>query len=121
MVQGDGLDQRRHATESSESKRCVTCCRVSRQRARYLALSEYKIRASDLDRLRSDADVNGDTVGPKALEGRSDRLATGSRYQNDFGAAERVAWRPGITRIKVSINESLCSQRGWSYGVNLED
>src|SRR5215472_3933093 len=88
LIQRDGLDHRRHATERTETKRCLTGCRVSRERACDLALSEYKVRASDLDRFRSDADVNGDTAGPKAPEGCRDRLATGSRYQNDFGAAE---------------------------------
>src|SRR5215469_14473394 len=70
LFQRDGLNHRRHATERTETKRCVTGCRVSRQRARYPALSEYKILASDLDRLGSDADVNGNAAGPKPLEGR---------------------------------------------------
>jgi hypothetical protein len=35
-----------------------------------------RISACDLDRLRSDAEVNGDTAGSKTLEGLSDCLAS---------------------------------------------
>src|SRR5262249_42159367 len=48
LIEWDGLDHRRHPTQGTETKRCVTGGRVSRQRACYLALSEYEIHARDL-------------------------------------------------------------------------
>src|ERR1700741_4695119 len=87
LIEWDGLDHRRHSTQGTETKRCVSSCGVSRQRACYLALSEYEIYARDLDRLRSDAEVNGDTAGSKALEGLSDCLPPGSCYKNDRDTA----------------------------------
>src|SRR5215813_550895 len=60
LIKWDGLDHRRHTTQGTETKRCVSSGGVSRQRACYLALSEYEIHARELDRLRSDAEVNGD-------------------------------------------------------------
>src|SRR5262245_123845 len=76
LIEWDGLDHRRRATQGTETKRCVSSGRVSRQRACYLALSEYEIHARDLDRFRSDAEVNGDTAWSKALEGLSDCFAS---------------------------------------------
>src|SRR5215467_10483520 len=58
LIEWDGLDHRRHPAQGTETKRCVSSGGVSRQRACYLALSEYEIHARDFDRLRSDAEVN---------------------------------------------------------------
>src|SRR5215831_2283003 len=58
LIERNGLDHGRHATQRTETKRCVTSCRVPRQRACYLTLSENEVQARDLDRLGSDADVN---------------------------------------------------------------
>src|SRR5262249_23062491 len=41
LIEWDGLDHRRHPTQGTETKRCVSSRGVSRQRACYLALSEY--------------------------------------------------------------------------------
>src|SRR5215470_458023 len=76
LIEWDCLDHRRHATQGTETKRCVSSGRVSRQRTCHFALSEYEIHARDLDRLRSDAEVNGDTAGSKALKGLSDCFAS---------------------------------------------
>src|SRR5262245_29718076 len=103
LIEWDGLDHRRHPTQDTETKRCVSSGGVSRQRACYLALSEYEIHARDLDRLRSDAEVNGDTAGSKALEGLSDCLTPGSCYENDHGAAERLQSRCGVSSGTVNV------------------
>src|SRR5262249_26118955 len=87
----------------TETKRCVSSGRISRQRACYLALSEYEIHARDLDRLRSDAEVNGHTAGSKALEGLSDCFASRSRYDNDLGAAKRLQSGCGVGRGTVNV------------------
>src|SRR5262252_7427295 len=42
LIEWDGLDHRRHPTQDTETKRCVSSGGVSRQRACYLALSEYE-------------------------------------------------------------------------------
>src|SRR5262249_50958850 len=73
----------------------VTSRRVPRQGAFEPAAPEYEIHARGLDRLRPDAEGDRDTAGTQALEGRGDRLATGSRYQNDLGPAERLKSRGG--------------------------
>src|SRR6516225_9640106 len=70
LFEWDCFDHRRHATQGTETKRCVTGRRVSRQRACYLALSEDEVRARDLDRLGSGADVNGNTARTQAFESR---------------------------------------------------
>ena len=112
LIQRDGLDHRRHATERAETKRCITGCGVSRQRARYLAPSEYEILASNLDRLGSDTDVNADTAGAKAPESRTDNLATRSRYQNNFSAAEGLQSlsRIGSGTVDVVMSTELLGQ-----------
>src|ERR1700757_5036401 len=103
LIEWDGLDHRRHPTQGTETKRRVSSGRVSRQRACYLALSEYEIHARDLDRLRSDAEVNGHTAGSKALEGLSDRFASRSRYDNDLGAAKRLQSGCGVGSGTVNV------------------
>src|SRR5215469_10881391 len=103
LIEWDGLDHRRHPSQGTETKRCVSSGRVSRQRACYLALSEYEILARDLDRLRSDAEVNGDTAGSKALEGLSDCFASRSRYDNDLGAAKRLQSGCGVGSGTVNV------------------
>src|SRR5215469_5644773 len=75
LIEWDGLDHRRNTAQRTETKSCVTGCRVSRQRATNLALSEYEIDARELDRLRSDADVNRDTARTQAFESRGHCLA----------------------------------------------
>src|SRR5215467_1084029 len=103
LIEWDGLDHCRHPTQGTEAKRCVSSGGVSRQRACYLALSEYEIHARDLDRLRSDAEVNGDTAWSKALEALSDCLTPGSCYENDHGAAERLQSRCGVSSGTVNV------------------
>src|SRR5262249_17186612 len=103
LMEWDGLDHRRHPTQGTETKRCVSSGRVSRQRACYLALSEYEIHACDLDRLRSDAEVNGDTAGSKALEGLSDCFASRSRYDNDLCPAKRPQSGCGVGSSTVNV------------------
>src|SRR5262250_3474373 len=76
LLEWDGLDHRRDATQGTETKRCVSSGRVSRQRTGYFALSEYEIHARDLDRLRPSAEVDRDTAGSKPFEGLSDCLAS---------------------------------------------
>src|SRR5262245_59536633 len=115
LIEWDGLDHRRHPTQGTETKRCVSSGGVSRQRACYLAVSEYEIHARDLDRLRSDAEVNGDTAGSKALEGLSDCLTPGSCYENDHGATERLQSRCGVSGSTVNVvvsSELLGELRG---------
>src|SRR6516225_9719287 len=69
---------------------------VSCQSTFELAAPEYEIHGRDLDRLRPDAEDDRDTAGTQPLEGLGDGLATGSRYQNDFGAAERLQSIRGV-------------------------
>src|SRR5215467_2798891 len=87
LIEWGGLDHRRHTAQRTEAKRCVSRGGVSRQRACYLALSEYEIHARNLDRLGSDADVNGNTAGTQALENRGHCLAARSRDQNHLCTA----------------------------------
>src|SRR5262249_62270560 len=67
LIEWDGLDHRRHPTQGTETKRCVSSGGGSPQRACYLALSEYEIHPPDLARLRSRAEGNGGTARSKAL------------------------------------------------------
>src|SRR5262249_56339132 len=57
LIEWDGLDHRRHPTQGTETKRCVSSGGGSRQPARYLALSENEIQARDLAPVRSRAAV----------------------------------------------------------------
>src|SRR5215831_15458543 len=63
FLEWDGLDHCSHPAQRTESERCITSCRISRQRSCYLAFSEYEVHARDLDRLRSDAEVNRNSAG----------------------------------------------------------
>src|SRR5580704_15656164 len=103
LLEWNGLDHCRHTTQRAETKRCVTSGRGSRQRACYLALSEYEIHAGDLDRIGSDANVDGDTSGTQSLEGRGDSSAARGGYQNDFCAAEFLKCRSGIVSGTVDV------------------
>ena len=103
MLQWDGLDHRGHAGERTETERCVTGRGIARQGTFELAAPEYEIHARGLDRLRPDAEDDRDTAGTQALEGRGDRLAAGSRDQNDLGAAERLQSRGGVGRGAVDV------------------
>src|SRR5262249_44710403 len=79
-----------------------------------LAVSKYEIHGRDLDRLRPDAEDNRDTPGMQPLEGLGDRLAAGSRYQNDLGAAERLQGLGGVGSPVVDVvmgAELLCQFR----------
>src|SRR5215475_1706940 len=103
LIEWDGLDHSGYTAQRTESERCITSRRISRQRACYLALSEYQIHARNLDRLRSDAEINRDSAGPEALEGRCNCLASGSCYDNDLCAAERLQCRCGIGSGAVDV------------------
>jgi hypothetical protein len=96
LIERDRLNHGGHATQRTETKRRVTCRRVSCQSTFELAAPEYEIHGRDLDRLRPDAENDRDTAGAQPLEGLGDGLATGSRYQNDFGAAERLQSLGGV-------------------------
>src|SRR5262249_40643966 len=58
------------------------------------------------------AEDDGDTAGTQALEGRGDRLAARSRYQNDLGAAERLQsrGRVGSAAVDVVVGAELLGQ-----------
>src|SRR5262245_30847507 len=103
LFEWDGLDHGGHAAQGTESERGITGRRVPRQRACYLALSEYEIHARDLDRLRSDAEVNGHTAGSKALEGLSDCFASRRRYDDDLGAAKGLQSGCGVSSGTVNV------------------
>src|SRR5262249_36674799 len=47
--------------------------------------------------------VNGYAAGTKTLEGRGNGLTSGSGYQNDLRAAERLESYCGISRVAVDI------------------
>src|SRR6516165_8397157 len=102
-LERDRLNHGGHASQHTETERCVACRGVSCQSAFELAAPEYEIHARDLDRLRPDAEDDGDTAGTQAREGRGDRLAAGSRYQNDLGAAERLQSRGGVASAAVDV------------------
>src|SRR5262249_20011158 len=65
-----------------------------------------------LDRLRPNAEDDGDTTGTQAHESLSDRLAAGGRYQNDLGAAERLQslGRVGGAAVDVVVGAGLLGQ-----------
>src|SRR5262249_56713358 len=65
--------------------------------------AKYEILACDLDWLGSNPYVNGNAAGTQALESRSNCLASGSGYQNDLGAAERLQSCCGIGSGAVDI------------------
>src|SRR5215469_6126040 len=118
------LDHCRHATQRTETERCITSCRVSRQRACYLALSENEIHARDFDRLGSDAEVYRDTSGTQALESRGHCLAARSGYQNDLGAAKRLEGCSGIVSGAVDVvvsSELLRQLRRFCAATNRRD
>src|SRR5215467_1288189 len=112
LTEWDGFDHRRHPTQGTEAKRCVSRGWVSRQRACYFAFSEYEIHAGDLNRLGANSEVNGDTAGSKAPEGRRDCLASRSRYDNDLGAAKRQQSRCGVgsSTVNVVVSAELLGQ-----------
>src|ERR1700752_2946492 len=112
FLEWDGLNHGGHAGQCTESERCIASRRGPRQGAFYLATSEYEIHARNLDRLRPDAEVNRYAAGTKALEGRGDCLASGSCYENDLGAAERLQSRSGIGNgtVKVAVSAELLGE-----------
>src|SRR5262245_37079886 len=112
FLEWNGLDHRCHAGQRTESECCIASRWVSRQRACYLALSEYEIRARNLDRLRSDADVDRYTTRTKALEGCGDGLPSGGCYENNFGAAQRLQSRSRIISgtVDVVVSAQLLSE-----------
>src|SRR5262249_55247590 len=71
-----------------------------------------EVGSGGLDRLRPNAEDDGDTAGTQALESLSDRLAAGSRYQNDLGAAERPQsrGRVGSAAVDVVVGAELLGQ-----------
>src|SRR6516162_6644802 len=99
----DRLDHGGHAAQRTEMERCVSGRGVPSQRTFELAASEYEIHSRDLDRLRPDAEDDRDTAGTQPLEGLGDGLATGSRYQNDFSAAERLQSLGGVGSRVVDV------------------
>src|SRR5262245_38596847 len=103
LLEWDRLDHGGHAAQRTETERCGAGRRVPRQGSFEPAVPEYEIHARDLDRLRPDAEGNRDTAGTQALEGRGDRLAAGSRYQNDLGSAERLQSRGGVGSGAVDV------------------
>src|SRR5262249_57970602 len=51
LIKWDGLDHRRHPTQGTETKRCVSSGGGSRPRARSPSLSAYELPARELHRL----------------------------------------------------------------------
>src|SRR5262249_23678532 len=76
FLEWNGLNHRGHASQRTESECCITSRRRPGQGAFYFAISEYQIRARNLDRLRADAEVDRYTARTKALEGVGDCLAS---------------------------------------------
>src|SRR6516164_4390358 len=99
----DRLNHGGHATQRTETKRCVACRRVPCQSTFELAAPEYEIHARDLDRLRPDAEDDRDTTGAQALERLGDRLPAGRRYQNNLGTAERLQSLSGVGSGAVNV------------------
>src|SRR6516162_5067152 len=112
LVERDGLDHGGHPAQRTETERSVSGRRVPRQGTFELAAPEYEIQTWGLDRLRPNAQDDGDTAGTQALEGRGDRLAAGCRYQNDLGAAERLQsrGRVGSAAVDVVVGAELLGQ-----------
>src|SRR5215472_4960045 len=102
-LERDCLDHGGHATQRTEAERFVTGRGVSCQSTFELAAPEYEIHARDLDRLWPDAEDDRDTAGTQPLECFGYRLAAGSRYQNDFGAAERLQSLSGVGSSAVNV------------------
>jgi hypothetical protein len=103
LLKRDRLDHGGHAAQHTETQRFVPGRGVPRQGTFELTASEYKIDARNLDRLRPDAEDDRDTAGTQALEGLSDRLPAGGRYQNDLGAAERLQSLGGVGSGAVNV------------------
>jgi hypothetical protein len=103
LLERDRLNHGGHAAQRTEAERFVTGRGVPRQGTFELAAPEYEIHGRDLDRLRPDAEDDRDTAGTQPLEGLGDGLATGSRYQNDFGAAERLQSLGGVGSRVVDV------------------
>src|SRR5262249_30440120 len=99
----DGFDHGGYAAQRAETKCCLTRRGVPRQGAFELAAPKYEVHSRDLNRLRPDAESDRDAAGPQALEGFRNRLAAGSRDQNDAGAAEPVQSFGGVNRSAVEI------------------
>src|SRR5215475_4677322 len=111
LIEWDGLDHRGYTAQRTEPERCITSRRISCQRARYLAFSEYQVHARYLDRLRSNAEVNRNSAGTKAFERLGDCFTSRSCYENDFGSAEGLqcrCWIGGGAVYVVMSTELLC-------------
>src|SRR6516162_10661046 len=63
LVEWDALDHGGHAAQRTETERSVSGRRVPRQRTFEFAAPEYEIHARGLDRLRPNAEDDGDTAG----------------------------------------------------------
>src|SRR5215831_12371466 len=114
LVEWDSLDHCGHPAQRTETERSISSRRVPCQGTFEPAASEYEIHARDLDRLRPDTENDRDTARTQALESLSDRLAAGSRDQNDLGPAERLQSRGGVASGAVDVvvgAELLCEFR----------
>src|SRR6516225_4232368 len=103
LIERDRLNHGGHAAQRTEAERFVAGRGVPRQGTFELAAPEYEIHARDLDRLWPDAEDDRDTAGTQPLECFGDRLAAGSRYQNDFGTAERLQSLSGVSSGAVNV------------------
>ena len=103
LLQRDCFDHGGDATERTEAERGVTRGRISGERAFKLTASKDKVRRRSLDRLRPDADDDGDAAWTQALEAFRHGLAAGSGDQNDLGAAKRLQGRDLIRSSTVDV------------------